>query len=486
MHLWRRLGIASIAAGAAVTAAASSGQQTPVPADAAVDAIFEPWNRPDGPGCTVGAIRDGRFVFRKGYGMANLDYAIPNSPAMVYYVGSVSKQFTAAAVALLAQEGRISLDAPVRRYITELPDYGAPLTVRHLVHHTSGLRDIYTLMSLGGIRMEDVFPDDDALALIARQRALNFAPGDDYLYSNSGYWLLGQIVERVTGESLREYARRAIFEPLGMSRTHFHDDPGHVMANRVVSYARSGDRYVVADLPNFDKIGAGGLYTTIDDLLKWDDNFYDPRVGGARWLEQMQTVGRLNNGTPLTYAFGLTIGTHRGLRTVRHGGSLMGFRAELLRFPDQRFTALVLCNLGTIAPAGLAERLAAVYLGDRMSPAPAAGARAGGPGGAGGGRGGAAAGSTDAVTAPTAAALAAYAGTYRSEEVQADYTLRVSDGRLMLERRIAAPTPLTPAGADAFRAGTLMLQFTRDPSGRVTSFTVEAGRVRNIAFTRVR
>jgi CubicO group peptidase (beta-lactamase class C family) len=486
MQLFRRLGVATLPALAmAALTAAVGGAQTPASAEAAIDAIFEPWNRQDSPGCTVGAIRDGRFVFRKGYGMANLDYAVPNSPSMVYYVGSVSKQFTAAAIALLAQEGRISLDDPVRRYITELPDYGAPaMTVRHLVHHTSGLRDIYTLMGLGGIRMEDVFPDEEALGLIARQRALNFAPGEDYLYSNSGYWLLGQIVERVTGESLREYARRAIFEPLGMTRTHFHDDPGHVMPNRVVSYARRDDRYVVADLPNFDKIGAGGLYTTIDDLLKWDANFYDPRVGGATWLVQMHTVGRLNNGNPLTYGFGLTIGTHRGLKTVRHGGSLMGFRAELLRFPDERFTALVLCNLGSIAPAGLAERVAAVYLGDRMTPAAAPGGRAGG---AGGGRGrGAGAGAGDAIAPLAPAALAAFAGTYRSDEVQADYTIRVADGRLMLDRRIQPPTPLQPAGTDAFRAGTLGLQFTRDASGRVTSFTVEAGRVRNIAFARVR
>jgi CubicO group peptidase (beta-lactamase class C family) len=476
---------AVVVAVAGIAAAAGIRTQAQAPTDAAIDAIFEPWNRPDSPGCTAGAIRDGRFVFRKGYGMANLDYAIPNSPDMVYYVGSVSKQFTAAAIALLAQEGRIGLDDPVRKHIPELRDYGAPLTIRHLVHHTSGLRDIYTLMSLGGIRMEDVFPDDEALALIARQRELNFAPGDDYLYSNSGYWLLGQIVERITGESLREYARRVMFEPLGMTSTHFHDDPGHVMKNRVVSYARAADGYRVADLGNFDKIGAGGLYTTIGDLLKWDANFYEPRVGGAKWLELMQTVGRRNDGTPLTYAFGLTIGTHRGLRTVRHGGSLMGFRAELLRFPDQRFTALVLCNAATIAPAGLAERMAAVYLGDRMTPLPApnAGARGGGAG-RGGGRGGESGAGAAAAPLP-ASALAAYAGTFRSDEVQADYTIRVADGRLMLDRRTAEPTPLQPAGTDAFRAGNLTLRFTRDAAGRVSRLTVDAGRVRNIAFTRV-
>ncbi len=456
--------------------------QAPADAGAKVDAIFKTWDRPDSPGCAVGAIQNGVFAYTRGYGMANLDYRVPNSPTMVYYVGSVSKQFTAAAVALLASERRLSLDDPVRKYVPELGDYGAPLTVRHLVHHTSGLRDIYVLMNLAGIRMEDVFPDDDALALIARQKELNFAPGTDYLYSNSGYWLLGQIVERIAGESLREYARKKIFEPLGMTRTHFHDDPGHVMADRVVSYAGTGGAYRVADLPNFDKIGAGGLYTTVHDLLKWDANFYDPRVGGPDWLRLVQTPGALATGRPLTYAFGLTIGTYRGLRTVRHGGSLMGFRAELLRFPDQRFTSVVLCNLASTAPAGLAERVAEVYLGGVMAaaaPPPAAPGAA--PAGGGRGRG--------AAPDPPAAdvsALRTYEGVYRSEEVQADYTIRLADGRLVLERRAAGPTPLVPIGDDTFRAGSFVLRFARErPGERASAFTIEAGRVRNIRFSRL-
>jgi CubicO group peptidase (beta-lactamase class C family) len=448
------------------------------PSNTAVDSIFAPWNRHDTPGCALGVVQNGQLVYARGYGMANLDYGIPNSPSMVYYVGSVSKQFTAASIALLAQQGHISLDDPVRRYVPELRDYGSPLSIRHLVHHTSGIRDIYVLMDLAGIRMEDVFPDDAALALIARQKELNFKPGSDYLYSNSGYWLLGQIVERVTGQSLREYARREIFEPLAMTHTHFHDDPGHVMKDRVVSYARAGDAYRSADLANFDKIGAGGLYTTVEDLLAWDTGFYEPRVGGAAWLQQMHSRGLLTTGDTLDYAFGLTLGMHRGLRTVRHGGSLMGFRAELLRFPDQRLTTLVLCNLATIAPAGLAERVAAVYLGSVMQPVVAAA-------GGGGARGGGAGERQRLAQAGTIVDAAAYTGTYRSEEVQAEYTLRAADGGLVLERPARAPAPLIATG-DGFRAGNLTLRFMRDAAGRASAFTVEAGRVRNIRFDRIR
>ena len=487
MHLGRQLGIALLTACATIGVAANGVRQTPGSADAAIDAIFEPWNRADSPGCTVGAIRDGRFVFRKGYGMANLDYAIPNSPAMVYYVGSVSKQFTAAAIALLAQEGRISLDDPVRRHITELPDYGTPMTLRHLVHHTSGLRDIYTLMSLGGIRMEDVFPDEDALALIARQRALNFAPGEDYLYSNSGYWLLGQIVERVTGESLREYARRAIFEPLGMSRTHFHDDPGpchgesggQLLAHRR-SLRRRGSRQLRQDRRRRALHDDRRSAEVGRELLRpaRRRRALARRDADGRPSQQRQPAdvrlrphhrhaSRFAHGASRRVADGLPRGAAPLSGPAFHGAGALQSRQHRPR------------RSGRTRRRGVSRRS---DVGGAN-----AGARAGGAGGAGGGRGAAPGVAADPSAAtPSAAALAAFAGTFRSEEVQADYTIRATDGRLVLERRIAAPTPLVPAGADTFRAGTLRLQFTRDASGRVASFTIEAGRVRNIVFTRVR
>ncbi|MGH7555089.1 MAG: serine hydrolase domain-containing protein, partial [Longimicrobiales bacterium] len=357
--------------GIAITLTTSTPQlqalQTQFAHDPRVDAIFAQWDRPGSPGCALGIIRDGRIVYSRGYGYANLDYDIPITPRMVFYSGSVSKQFTAAAVALLAADGRISLDDDVRKYIPELPQYARTITIRHLIHHTSGLRDIYVLMDLAGLRLEDVFTDQDAIRLIARQKELNFAPGDEHLYSNSGYFMLAQIVKRVTGRSLREYADERIFKPLGMTHTHFHDETDHILKNRVVSYQPDGrGGFRISYLTNFDKVGAGGLYTTIEDIARWDANFDQPKVGGAAFLRQIHTRGRLTSGDSLSYAFGLTIGELNGLRSVRHSGSMMGFQAHFLRLPDQRFSAAALCNLGTMNPGSLLERVAEVYLGDDM------------------------------------------------------------------------------------------------------------------------
>lgn len=443
-----------------------------VPA-ARIDSIFAPWDRPGSPGCALGIVRDGRLVYTHGYGSANLDYELPNGPAMVYYAGSVSKQFTAAAIALLAEERRIALDDDVRRWFPELPDYGRPITVRHLIHHTSGLRDIYVLMDLAGIRLEDVFSDEEAIALIARQKELNFLPGDDYLYSNSGYFLLAQLVERVTGESLRVYADERIFRPLGMAHTHFHDRPGHIVRNRAISYMPDGDGFRVSYLGNFDKIGAGGLYTTIEDLLRWDRNFYTRTIGGPLFLETLHTRGVRTDGDTLTYAFGLTLSEHRGLRTVRHGGSMMGFKADLVRYPDERFSVLTLCNLGTIDPGALADRVADVMLGDRMRPVVAQ-QGSGGRGGGGAGRGNA---------PPPAPRTDGLAGTYHSDELDVDYIVHMRDGALELVRPLGT-TRLRGTADDTFAAGGLTLHFER-AAGQVTGFRVQAGRVRNILFRRI-
>ena len=257
----------------ALIAAGSSAEAQQFPPNPKVDRIFAEWDKPDSPGCAVGVVQNGRFIYQRGYGMANLDYDIPNGPEMVYYVGSVSKQFTAAALGLLVLDGKVSLDDDIRKYFPEMPDYGSPITIRHLVHHTSGIRDVYGIMGIAGLRIEDVYADSEAVALIARQKALNFAPGSAHLYSNSGYFLMAQLVRRVTGKSLRVFADERMFQPLGMTHTHFHDDPGHVMKKRAMSYERdSAGAYRISYLQNFDKIGAGGLYTTLDDLRKWDEN----------------------------------------------------------------------------------------------------------------------------------------------------------------------------------------------------------------------
>jgi CubicO group peptidase (beta-lactamase class C family) len=449
-----------------------AGQQ--FPANPRVDRIFATWDRLTSPGCALGVLQNGRFVYERGYGMANLDYDIPNSPKLVYYVGSDSKQFTAASIGLLVLDGKIRLDDDIRKYIPEMPDYGTPITINHLIHHTSGIRDIYGLMSLGGLRIEDVFSDSEAVALIARQKELNFKPGDDYLYSNSGYFLLGQIVKRVTGKSLREFADERIFQPLGMTHTHFHDDPGHVMKGRAMSYESDGNgSYRISYIQNFDKIGAGGLYTTVEDLQKWDENFYTHRVGGDALQRLIHTRGVLNKGDTIPYAFGNNVTSYRGLRVDEHGGSLMGYKAEILRFPDQHFSVLATCNLGSINPGPLAEQVAEVYLGSKMGPKPE--------------RQFADRRSRDVALAAqlNPAELAIYAGEYYSDEVDATYHLAVENGALVLSSRHIAAQKLVSTAPDRFRTGSgLTLHFERNGTERPTAFTIEAGRVRNIRFVR--
>jgi CubicO group peptidase (beta-lactamase class C family) len=445
------------------------------PANPKVDRIFAEWDKPSSPGCALGVLRNGRFVYERGYGMANLDYDIPNSPKLVYYVGSDSKQFTAASIALLVLDGKIALDDDIRKYIPEMPDYGTPITINYLIHHTSGIRDIYVLMSLGGLRLEDVFSDSEEVALIARQKELNFKPGDDYLYSNSGYFLLAEIVKRVTGKSLRVFADERIFKPLGMTHTHFHDDPGHIMKGRAMSYESDGTgSYRISYLQNFDKIGAGGLYTTVEDLRQWDENFYTHRVGGDALQRMIHTRGILNRGDTIAYAFGNNVTTYRGLRVDEHGGALMGYKAEILRFPDQHFSVLATCNLGSINPEPLAEQVAEVYLGSKMGAAPErqlAGRR-----------------SRDvmqaALPALGAEQLAVYAGDYYSDEVDATYRIAATNSGLVLSAHHVPTQKLVAAGVDTFRAGNgLTLHFEKG-AGSVTAFTVEAGRVRNIRFAR--
>ncbi len=330
---------------------------------AKVDAIFVDVNKTNSPGCALGVVRDGRLVYARGYGMANLDNDIAISPASTFYIASTSKQFAAASMLLLAQEGKISLDDDVRKYIPELPNGGARVTIRHLIHHTRGIRDYLELIGLGAGRFENVTSEDEVIALLGRQKALNFTPGGAHSYSNSGYFLLSVIVKRVTGTSLREYADKHIFKPLGMHHTHFHDDRLQVVKRRVIGYDRTPTGgFRINYYANFEGVGDGGLWTTVEDLALWDRNFYDATIGGPEFLTRLEAPGLLASGDTLTYSSGLISGRYRGIRTVSHGGAFMGYRAQLLRFPEQRFSVICICNLSTTNPTALARKVADVYL----------------------------------------------------------------------------------------------------------------------------
>jgi CubicO group peptidase (beta-lactamase class C family) len=474
-----RTSLLSVAAVAASLAALPVGAQRPDSLARRVDEVFARWDRNDSPGCAVSVVRDGAVVYTRGYGMADLEHDVPITPATVFYIGSDSKQFTAMAMALLAKDGRISLDDDVRKYIPELRQYDAPITIRHLIHHTSGLRDYYTLRSLAGDPSDGVFGDDDILPLIARQRELNFTPGTQHLYSNSGYLLLSVIVKRVTGKSFRAFADERIFRPLGMTRAHFRDDHTELVKGRAYAYAPRGGGYRLS-MPNFDVVGAGGLLMPVEEFVNWDREFYAGTLGGRELVTQLITPGRLSDGTVLGYAFGLNVGQYRGLRTVGHGGSYGGYRADILRFPDQRFAVAAFCNLSSIAPGNLTKQVADIHLAGQLRDAapaqriasedPAASAPRQGTG-------------TVATPPIPPARLAELAGEYHSEEVGATWLVAVDGDRLVLTGG-GARRGLTSQGGDRFTAGSQTLRFERSAAGRVTGFSLDAGRVRNLRFVR--
>jgi CubicO group peptidase (beta-lactamase class C family) len=332
-----------------------------------IDKLFEKMDRTISPGCAVAAMRDGKILYQRGYGMADLDYNVPITANTVFPVASMSKQFTAAAIVMLAQERKLSLDDEVRKYVPELPDFGAPVTLRQLVHHTSGLRDQWELLGLAGWRYSpDLITDDDVLSIMSRQKNLNFPPGSKHMYSNTNYTLLAQVVKRVSGQSFREFTTSRILQPLGMRNTHFRDDHAEVVKNMAYGYVPANDTFRIS-ITNFDTVGATSLLTTVEDLALWDENFYNPRVGGPEMIRQMLERGKLNDGEQLDYAFGLVIGKYRGLATVDHAGGDAGYRSDMIRFPDQHFTAVCLCNRADSNPSELTLQVAEIYLAKEMT-----------------------------------------------------------------------------------------------------------------------
>ncbi len=334
----------------------------------ALDAVFADFAVDGSPGCALAVVSAGEVLYTQGYGLAQLENRVPISPETVFDIGSTSKQFTAALILLLAQEGKLSLDDDIRKHVPEMPDYGVKITIRHLLHHTSGIRDYINLMVLGGFRIEDHTTAEDALVMIARQKALDFSPGSEHSYSNSGYFLLSVIAERASGKSLKELGQEKLFGPLGMKDTQILDDHTRVISRRATSYEPGETSGFVLSTSAWEQTGDGAVQTTVLDLAKWDANFYQPKVGGPELVAALTEKGRLNDGSSLDYARGLVVSEHRGLRLVQHGGSWMGFKAEMMRFPSERRTVITLCNLGSTNPTALGFRVAEVVLVGKLEP----------------------------------------------------------------------------------------------------------------------
>lgn len=416
-----------------VLVSSASAQTSPIRIDPVkIDAVFKEYKTTT-PGCAVGVYQRGKVLYAKGYGMADLGLGIPIRPTTVMDIGSTSKQFAAASIVLLANEGKLSLADDIRKYLPEIPDYGHPITIDHMLRHTSGIRDYNGLLYLAGYRFEDVTDDDDALQIIARQKALNFDPGTKWDYSNSGFFLLSVIVKRVTGKTLAEFAKERIFTPLGMAVSHFRVDHTAILPNRATAYSPGPKGGFVIDMSNWDQAGDGAVNTTVLELAKWDANFYNPVVGGRELVSKLEQRGTLNNGDSLGYARGQFVETYRGVRRISHGGSWAGYRAMLMRFPVQAIGIGVTCNVGDADTNALSEGVADVVLAAVLAKVPAAKA----PGSPAGGQG--------------AGSPADRAGTYFSEADQAVVEIATDSGKTVL-KLFGRAFPLVAASSDRFTA----------------------------------
>ncbi len=412
-----------------------------------MDSIFFAFNRPDTTGCAVGVVCNGELIFSKGYGVANLDYGIPIRPDSRFMIASISKQFAAAALMMMAQEGVLDLDENLRTYIPELPEFEKPITARQIIHHTSGLRDIFNLLSLADIGLDNTTTNEDALVMLSRQQRLNFDPGSEHLYSNSGYFLMSVLVKNVTGMSLRDYTHKHFFEPIGMTATHWHDDTEIIVPNRVISYRPTSRGPGQFYRGNMERIGARGLFTTIEDFAKWDANFIENHSHLEDFTRTMTRPGFTHSRDSINYATGLRHGKYKALPTVGHGGSYMGFRTHYMRFPKYQMGFIVFCNQSDISPATYSRQVADLYLREAFSDQ-----------------------------------FREYAADYRNEPLDVSFSVILEDGDLYLKRPDGDQQRMLWTDSDRFRAGRWNLRFQRDDNGGITRFTMEAPRTGTITF----
>jgi len=431
--------------------------------------VFARWDSTTGPGCAVGVDRAGQPRYTRAFGEADLEYDIPNKPSTIFEAGSISKQFTAAATVLLALDGKLNLEDDVRKYVPELPQYERPITIRHLLNHTSGLRDWGEIAGLAGWPRETrVHTHDHVLDILSRQRALNYPPGDKYSYTNSGYNLLAIIVSRVSGEPFAIFSRERLFKPLGLTSTQWRDDFRRVVKGRAQAYSRENGGQWELEMPFENVHGNGGLLTTVSDLLTWTAMLEHPTPTWKPMVDSMHVRGRLTNGDTISYALGLFISDYRGVQRVEHSGATAGYRAELLRFPGKGLAVAVLCNAANANPVLYASQLVDSLL-PGLGPVAARPERP----------------RPDSATwRPNASDLAAYVGTYYSPDVETALEVSVTNGALTLFRRPAERITLRPASTDSFTGFEDRVWFTRDASGRVTALHTAGGRAYDVVFER--
>jgi CubicO group peptidase (beta-lactamase class C family) len=498
------------------------------------------------PGCAAAVSLNGNVVFEKAFGLADMEHNVPNTTQTIFESGSVAKQFTAAALVMLQQDGKLSIDDPVRKYIPELPDYGVPLTIRHLLNHTAGLRDWGTVISLTGAgRGDRVINQDLALDIITHQRALDFKPGSEYSYSNSGYNLAAIIVERVSKQKFPAFVEERLFKPLDMKNSSWRDDYQRIVPGRAQAYSRQGNGPWRLNMPFMNVYGNGGMLTTVGDWMKWNA-MLDSQSLGAPLVTALETRGVLNDGRKIAYALGLEVDTYKGLKDVSHGGATAGYQTFLARYPDNKVSVGVMCNGTSPSAGGIAASITDEIFGpfpqtprpepakvsddelaklvgiwrNEKTHAPARFIIENGVSRWSGGRvipmgGGKFVGGSSELRftfdkdgkpvsaemiddgevtrfvperqwTPTPEDLASFKGDWFSEEAGATFTVAVDADKVFIKQRPATSLPMQPLYRDHFAAQGFILWFTRDKDGKVTGLHVGASRMRDMPFVRVK
>ncbi|MDB4293683.1 beta-lactamase family protein, partial [Maribacter sp.] len=421
----------------------------PTEVETAIDKIFESFDGINRPGAAVAVMQNGAVVFKKGYGSANLEYDIPITPSTIFHVASVSKQFTVFALLLLAEEGKLSLDDPIQKHIPEVPDFGQEVTLGHLATHTSGMRDQWDLLTLAGWRWDDVITKEHILKIVSKQKDLNFTPGEQYMYCNTGFTLLAEVVARVSGKSFAEFTKERMFTPLNMTNSQFYDDHTKIVKNRAYSYNPMAFGFQKSIL-SFANVGATSLFTTVEDLSLWAMNFKDLKVGSATLVEQMNTLAVLNNGENFGGAYGQFVGPYKGLQQIQHSGGDAGYRSFLGRFPDQNFAVSVVSNSGASNPYALAMQVVDLYLKDAFVEEPQPTAK------------------KEKTITLSEAALQAFEGHYWDPKDLYSRKIHLKEGALQYDRGNGNVTELAPLSKNSFAMQNIPTQVT-------VTFTTENG-----------
>jgi len=383
-----------------------------------IDSLFSEWNQSNHPGGVIGIQKGDQIIFQKAYGLASLDYLVPNNTATLFNIASVSKQFTSFGILLLESEGKLSIDDDIHKYLPELPDFGYEITIRHLMHHTSGLRSFHSLLAAAGWRDDDARNNADILRFMQRQNDLNFVPGDQYLYCNTGYLLMSDIIERITGEEFEGWMKANVFDPLGMHQTYVEGDYTHIVPGNATSYYGSQKNGFKRAIDYWSYVGSGNIHTTVGDLMLWMRNFSKPKNGLEFIFEKLQTRDTFNNGKLNNYAFGVFVNDYHGHKRISHGGSIGGFRSFVGTFPNEELSVVVLSNFSSSSITGkvntIVNDLLGIIIEDKESITNESEPS-----------------SKDAVLSLTTAQLEEYSGLYYSVELEAFYTFYVLNNQLM-------------------------------------------------------